>query len=146
MLKSFQLLLRIGPIMTSPAPREVMDALTAVSVKESSSGRSGFSLTFTVSKNGRVMQDLLPNGYFEPIVTRVQIVVIAQGTPTTLMDGIVSKIDLAPSNEPAKTTLTITGEDIRDNWRDINDPAKAEIMTSFQEEMAVLTKLLSDRG
>ena len=112
MLKTFQLLLRIGPVVTSPAPREVMDSLTAVSVKESAAGRSGFSLTFTVSKNGRIMQDLLPNGYFEPIATRVQIVVIAQGTPTTLIDGIVAKLDFAPSNEPNKTTLTVTGEDV----------------------------------
>lgn len=112
MLKSYQLVLRIGPVITLPVPAEVMDALTAVSVKESSSGRSGFSLTFTVSKNGRIMQELLPTGYFEPIVTRVQIVVIAQGTPITLMDGIIAKIDLAPSNEPAKTTLTVTGEDV----------------------------------
>jgi len=105
-------MLNIGPVIASPAPREVMDSLTAVSVKEAAGNRSGFSLTFTVSKNGRIQQDLLPNGYFEPIVTRVQIIVLAQGAPTILMDGIVSKLDLAPSNEPNKTTLTVTGEDV----------------------------------
>jgi hypothetical protein len=112
LLKGYQLLLRIGPVVTSPAPREVMDSLTAVSVKESTTGRSGFSLTFTISKNGRIQRELLPGGYFEPIVTRVQIVVLAQGAPTILMDGIVSKLDLAPSNEPNKTTFTVTGEDV----------------------------------
>lgn len=112
MLKGFQLLLQIGPVVTSPAPREVIDSLTAVSIKESANSRSGFSLSFTVSKNSRIQTELLPSGYFEPIITRVQIVVIAEGQPIVLMDGIVSKLDLAPSNEPNKTTLTVTGEDV----------------------------------
>lgn len=112
MLKGFQLLLQIGPLVTSPVPREVIDSLTAVSIKESANARSGFSLSFTVSKNGRIQTELLPNGYFEPIATRVQIVVIADGMPIVLMDGIVSKIDMAPSNEPNKSTLTVTGEDV----------------------------------
>jgi len=68
----------------------------------------------------------------------------ATGEVYNVGGGRVARVLVAET--PGFFSRTITGEDIRDNWRDINDPAKAEIMTSFQEEMAVLTKLLSDRG
>jgi hypothetical protein len=55
---------------------------------------------------------MLPAGYFDPMITRVIIVVTLNGLPNVLMDGIVTRQELAPSSDPGQSTLTITGEDL----------------------------------
>jgi hypothetical protein len=110
-LKGIHLTLLIGPGVPIPAPEPVTDALTAVSVT-SGRDRSGFQLTFAVSKKSLLQTTLLPAGFFDPITTRVIIVVTAGGVPTVLIDGVVTRQEIAPSNEPGQSTLTITGEDL----------------------------------
>jgi hypothetical protein len=105
----FHLTIMIGG---QPALREVIESLTSVSVTKKAGDRSGFQLVFNVSKFGAIQTSLLPSGYFSPITTRVQIVVSMGGTSTVLMDGLIARHDMAPSDEPGKSTLTITGEDI----------------------------------
>jgi len=111
MLKGVQLTLMIGPAVAVPAPKAVMDALQSISVT-SSKDRSGFQLVFAVSKNSTLLTTLLPAGYFDPITTRVIIIVTLNGMPNVIMDGIVTRQELAPSNEPAQSMLTITGDDL----------------------------------
>jgi hypothetical protein len=55
---------------------------------------------------------MLPAGYFDPMITRVVIVVTVGGMPNVLMDGLVTQQELAPSNDPGQSTLTVTGEDL----------------------------------
>lgn len=111
MLKGIILTLMIGPAIPVPAPAAVIDALTAVTVSHDQA-RSGFQLTFAVSKNSSLMKTLLPAGYFDPIVTRVVIIATVAGFPHVLMDGLVTQQQLQPSSEPGQSTLTITGEDL----------------------------------
>src|SRR5215813_23886 len=111
MLKGIHLTLMIGPAVPMPAPKVVIDSLTGVQVN-SSSDRSGFQLTFNVSKKSLLLTTMLPIGYFDPIVTRVIIIVTVGGMPNVLMDGIVTRQEIAPSNEPGQSTLTVTGEDL----------------------------------
>ena len=59
-----------------------------------------------------LLTTLLPAGYFDPITTRVIIIVTLNGVPNVIMDGIVTRQELAPSNEPAQSMLTITGDDL----------------------------------
>ncbi|MEN3331903.1 MAG: hypothetical protein V7641_1268 [Blastocatellia bacterium] len=89
----------------------MLDALERVQVN-SDKDRSGFQLTFNVSKQSPLMTTLLPAGYFDPMITRVVLIVTLNGFPNVLMDGIVTQQQLAPSNEPGQTKLTITGEDL----------------------------------
>jgi hypothetical protein len=110
-LKGIHLTLLIGPGAPLPAPEPVTDALTSVSVT-SGKDRSGFQLTFAVGKRSPLLTTLLPVGYFDPITTRVIIVVTAAGVPSVLMDGVVTRQEMSPSNEPGQSTLTITGEDL----------------------------------
>jgi hypothetical protein len=105
------LTLMIGPAVPVPAPLPVIEALQSVQVT-SSRDRSGFQLTFTVGKNSVLQLALLPAGYFDPIVTRVVIMVILSGVPQVLMDGFITRQELQPSNEPGQSTLTVTGEDV----------------------------------
>jgi len=101
----------IGPAVPVPAPLAVMDALTSIQVN-SGGDRSGFQLAFSVSKNSSLLTTLLPVGYFDPILTRVIIMVTINGLPNVLMDGIVTRQEMSPSNEPGQSKLTITGEDL----------------------------------
>jgi hypothetical protein len=111
MLKGVHLTLMIGPAVPVPAPRAVVEALTAVQVTNGKAG-SGFQLTFAVGKKSPLLKTMLPAGYFDPMITRVIIVATLGGMPNVLMDGIVTRQELQPSSDPGKSTLTITGEDL----------------------------------
>lgn len=111
MLKGVHLTLMIGPNVPVPAPQPVVEALQSVQVN-SGKDRSGFQLTFTVGKTSLLTTVLLPAGYFDPMVTRVIIIVTMNGMPQVLMDGIITRQEMSPSNEPGKSTLTVTGEDL----------------------------------
>jgi hypothetical protein len=103
--------LMIGPAVPVPAPRAVIDSLTSVSVNHDQT-RSGFQLSFAVSKNSLLMRTLLPAGFFDPVTTRVVIILTMSGFPHVLMDGLVTQQQLQPSSNPGESTLTITGEDL----------------------------------
>lgn len=111
MLKGVHLTLLIGPGVPIPAPQAVVDALVSVQVT-SSKDRSGFQLTFAVSKKSQLLKVMLPAGYFDPMITRVVIIATVNGFPNVLMDGIVTRQELTPSNDPGQSTLTITGDDL----------------------------------
>ena len=105
------LTLLIGPGVPVPAPQEVIDAIDAVQVT-SGTDTSGFQLTFRVGKKSNLLTVMLPAGYFDPIVTRVIVMVTVNGLPHVLMDGVVTRQELSPSNDVGKSTLTVTGEDL----------------------------------
>ena len=111
MLSGIQLTLLIGPAVPIPAPKSVMDALQSIQVT-SGKDKSGFQIAFSVSKQSVLQTTLLPAGYFDPMITRVIIIVTVNGFPNVLMDGIVTRQEVSPSNQPAESKLTITGEDL----------------------------------
>ena len=111
MSNAIHLTLLIGPAVPVPAPVEVVNSLTSIQVT-SSTATSGFQLQFTVGKQSILQTTLLPAGYFDPIITRVIVIATVFGMPHVLMDGIVTRQEIAPSSEPGKSTLTITGEDL----------------------------------
>ena len=111
MLDGVHLTLLIGPGVPVPAPAEVLDALDAVQVN-SGGDRGGFQLTFQIGKGSLLQKILLPAGFFDPIVTRVIVIATVRGIPNVLADGVVTRHEISPSNDPGKSTLTITGEDL----------------------------------
>lgn len=113
MLKGIHLTLLIGPAVGKPppAPKTLLESLTSLQVTNSKS-QSGFQLSFTLGKNSPVITNLIPSGFFSPIKTRVIIVVTLNGTPTVLMDGLITNQEMSPSNEAGASTLTLTGEDL----------------------------------
>lgn len=111
MLDGIQLTLLIGPGVPVPAPKAVLDAVQSIQVT-SSQDRSGFQIVFAVSKESPLQTTLLPAGFFDPMITRVIVIVTLNGVPNVLMDGIVTRQEVAPSNEPGQSKLTITGEDL----------------------------------
>lgn len=111
MFKGMHLTLAIGPGVPIPAPQFVLDALESVQVT-SGPHNAGFQLTFKAGKRSPLVTRLIPAGYFDPIVTRVHVIVTVQGIPHMLMDGIVTQQEVAPANEPGQSTITVTGEDL----------------------------------
>jgi hypothetical protein len=73
---------------------------------------SGFQLTFTVGKGSSLLTSMLPSGAFDPIVTRIILIVTVNGQPNVIVDGIVTRHELTPANDVGKSTLTLTGEDL----------------------------------
>lgn len=105
------LTLLIGPAVPVPAPAAVLDALDGVQIN-SGGDRGGFQLTFQIGKTSPLQTTLLPSGFFDPIVTRVIVIATVRGIPNVLADGVVTRQELSPSNDPGKSTLTVTGEDL----------------------------------
>jgi len=112
MLDGVHLTLLIGPLAVPvPAPLPLVEALQSVEVNSGRNG-SGFQLKFGVSKLSLIQTVLLPSGAFDPMITRVVIVVTLLGIPQVIMDGVVTQHQLSPSNEPGQSKLTLTGEDL----------------------------------
>jgi hypothetical protein len=105
------LTLLIGPTIPVPAPQPVTDALMSVQVTVAADQRSGFQLVFALSRNSLISRVLHPAGLFDPKV-RVIIVATINGIPNVLMDGLIIRQELTPSNDLGKSTLTVTGEDV----------------------------------
>lgn len=111
MLKGIHLTLLIGPVVPIPAPQIVVDSVSSLQVTNSKD-RSGFQITFTVAKTSPLLTTMLPAGFFDPITTRLIIIITLNGFPNIIMDGLVTNQQLAPSNEVGKSNLTLTGEDL----------------------------------
>lgn len=111
MLQGVHLTLMIGPLVPVPAPQVVMDAFVSAKVT-SGKDKSGFQLTFAVSKRSPLLTTMLPAGYFDPMVTRVILIATMGGFPNVIMDGIVTNQEFTPSSDPGQSTLTITGSDL----------------------------------
>jgi hypothetical protein len=105
------LTLLIGPTIPLPAPQPVVDALMSVQITIASDQRSGFQLVFALSRESLISRVLHPAGLFDPNV-RVIIVMTVNGVPSVLMDGLIVRQEMTPSNDLGKATLTVTGEDV----------------------------------
>ncbi|MEA2387112.1 MAG: hypothetical protein QOJ22_1286, partial [Thermoleophilaceae bacterium] len=107
-----RLQLLMGPGVPVPAPREVIDAVTSVSV-ESNSGetQSGFELSFRISNRSPLQTLFLLTGGSSIPIFRVVIAVTMGGTTTVLMDGVMTDHELRPDGATT-STLTVKGKDL----------------------------------
>jgi hypothetical protein len=110
-LSAFYLTMFLGPAVPLPVPKEVIDSLVSAEVTVSSGKRSGFQMTFALSKQSLLNQLLLPVGYFDA-PNRVILIATVNGIPHVLIDGVITQHTVTPSNEPGQSTLTLTGEDL----------------------------------
>jgi len=112
MLKGINLQLYVGPLVPIEAPRAVIEALNEVSVTINDAGKSGFQLSFTISTQSPLHTLFLLTGGSPINILRVVIVVIFNGTPQVIMDGVVTNHEIVPGNDAGHTTLSIIGEDL----------------------------------
>lgn len=110
-LRGVTLSLLLGPLRVQPVPAELAEALLEAQVTVTAGQRSGFQLRFALAKGGLLDRELLPGRTLDP-PNRVILVVTVDGTPHVLMDGVITRHDLAPGNEAGQSTLTVTGVDV----------------------------------
>jgi hypothetical protein len=111
-LKSVQLTLMIGPISPLTPPRAVMDSLVEVEVKLEDVGQSGFKLVFSIDKQSPLQILFLLTGGTPLLFMRVVIVATVNGVSNVLIDGVITKNDIAPGDKGSNSTLTIWGKDL----------------------------------
>lgn len=116
MHRGIQLTLLMGPVVPVPAPRVVVNALDSVQVTTAAGSPSGFQLSFRFhSKSEMNTIFLIAAGQNTSIGTpplRVLLIVILNGVPQPLFDGVMTNIQVQPGGTGAPGTLTVTGEDL----------------------------------
>ena len=105
-----RLILMVGPTIPLPAPAPLSQALQSAEVTNDATSGDGFQLTFTLGKEA-ADYNLLLSGVLNPF-NRVIVGVLMGATPEVLIDGIITHHQVTPSNEPGKSTLTVTGKDV----------------------------------
>jgi hypothetical protein len=110
MLRGLQFNLMIGAVLPQAVPSEIADALLSAQVTQATEGKSGFSLTFGFGK-GSALRRRFEQGLFDP-PNRMVLYVTVNGTPQVLMDGVITRHEVAVSNDPGQSRLTVTGEDL----------------------------------
>lgn len=112
MLKGIHLTLMVGPLVPVPVPQVVLDALTGITVTTNAVGKSGFQLSFTLSKRSPLQTIFLLSGGSSIPILRVIIVITINGTPNVIADGVVTNHQVSLGGDNGQSTLTITGEDL----------------------------------
>lgn len=106
-----RLQLFVGSMVPLPATYGVVDAVRSIDIRTSDAGRDGFQITFAIGRDTPLGSDLLTFRTFEPL-TRVIVMVIHQGRPEVLIDGLVTDQQVVMSNRPGESQLHVTGVDI----------------------------------
>jgi hypothetical protein len=104
--------LMVGPAVPVPVPKVVLEALQSVRVTTSTSGPSGFQLTFTLAKGSPLNTLFLVSGGATIPLLRVIVAVTLRGQTTVLMDGVMTEHEVSPGERPGQLKLTVTGEDL----------------------------------
>jgi hypothetical protein len=103
-------------VVPVPIPKVALDALQSIQVNvyAQPNQQSGFRLEFSLYDNSPLeLIFLLAGG--ASIVPFIRVIIIAtiNGIPNTLMDGVITKTDIAPGGSSSEySKLTITGVDL----------------------------------
>jgi hypothetical protein len=134
-----RLILLIGKTIPLPASYDVTSALTRVEVTNDAEQGDGFQIMFTLSKDNVVNYGLLQSGVVETF-TRVIVGVLLGTTPEVLIDGVITHHQIAPSNEPGMTTLTVTGKDVSQ----MLDLKEKNAEYKNQPDFLIVTRIIAD--
>jgi hypothetical protein len=100
----------LGPLHVRPAPSALVGALQEAQITDNAGQRSGFQLRFALGKHSELERMLAGRELDAP--ARVMLVLHVDGQPQVLSDGVVTRHDVARSNEAGQSTLTLTGVDV----------------------------------
>jgi hypothetical protein len=112
MLKGINLTLMIGPAVPVPVSREVIEALTSVTVTIDSREQSGFQLDFTISNHSMLQTLFLLTSAVQIPFVRVLIIATVNGTTEVLMDGMMTHHQVTTDANTGRSTLTVMGKDL----------------------------------
>src|SRR5215217_2251877 len=136
-----RLVLLVGETVPLPAPADVVDAITRVEVTNDAELGDGFQITFTLGKDPAGNYGLLDGGALDPF-NRLVIGVVMGAVPEVLIDGIIAHHQVAPSNEPGMSTLTVTGKDLRQ----VLDLEEKNEKYENQPDFVIFSRLIASYG
>src|SRR5262249_9107759 len=111
--RNINLALYVGPAVPLPVSQEVIESLTDVRVDTFSDKPAAFELKFMLSNRASLVQTLfLLSGGGVPALIRVVVAVVVNGAAEVLIDGVVTKTQLAPDTGGGGTMLSVIGEDL----------------------------------
>lgn len=114
MAGGIQLSLLIGPSILAPASFELANAFASAQVTSTDEGQDGFQVTFAAGRTADSQQDyaVFKNPLLRPFNRLAMMVTFGSSQPQVLIDGIITNHQFNLSNDPLKSTLTVTGEDV----------------------------------
>jgi hypothetical protein len=101
-----------GPLVAAPVPKGVVEALVSVRVLTQSGQRSGFQLTFELSKDSPLHTVFLIAGGSLPPLFRVILTAVVNGSAQVLADGVVVHCSVTPGDGTNPARLTVVGQDL----------------------------------
>lgn len=112
MLKGVHLTLMVGPVVPIPVPQVVLDALTDVEVVAPDEAAGAFTLKFSMSVRSPLHTLFLLSGGASIPLLRVILVATVNGSPSVLIDGVVTRTEILPGSDARHTSLQVTGDDL----------------------------------
>jgi hypothetical protein len=112
LLDSVQLTLMMGPIIATPVPSQVLDALVEAEVDTHDIEPSGFKLTFSIDKQSPLQLLFLLTGGQPLLFLRCILVATVNGSANVLIDGVITQNEIAPGDKGSNSTLTLLGRDL----------------------------------
>ena len=112
MASPLYLTILIGPMVAVPAPKPLIDALVSAEVTVSATGKSGFSLTFTLANNSPLQTLFMLSGGLPIPFLRVILVITLGGLPQDIADGVIKHHEVSPDAMSGSSKLTLIGEDL----------------------------------
>jgi hypothetical protein len=144
MNNGFYLTLMVGPMVPLPVGQDVIDALASVQVNVTSGAKSetGFKLTFNLGKRSPLETLFLVAGSSLPPIIRVVLIATVNGQAEVLIDGVVTRTDVASGSDSSTSTLTVMGTDLTAvmAW-DLFNPIKNLPLPAMPNEARVLLLL-----
>jgi hypothetical protein len=113
-----QLAFYAGPTVLAPAPLELANAFRSAQVTSTDEGQDGFQVTFAAGRAANeqdyTQQDYTPlkNSLLKPFNRLAMTVTFGSSLQRVLIDGIITNQQVGVSQDPGKSTLTVTGEDV----------------------------------
>ncbi len=114
MLLGIHLTMLLGKTVPLPAELSLVESLESVEAQHHDEGASGFQMVFRAGRAGvadAVDYPLAIHPQLQPF-NRVILTIAVNAIPQVLFDGVITNIELSPSNQPGQSTLTATGEDL----------------------------------
>jgi hypothetical protein len=118
----------MGPIIASPVPSTVLDALEEVEVTVNDLEPSGFKLTFLINKQSPLQLLFLLTGGLPLLFLRCIVIATVNGTANVLIDGVITQNEIAPGDKGSNSTFSLFGRDLtalmdQVNWSGFPFPA-----------------------
>lgn len=112
--EGLNIILSIGTVVPSPAPISLTEALQSIEVTQEDEGRSGFQITFAAERSEALSRDypIISSGLLKPFHRVLLSASFNNGPPQVITDGVITNIQLTPSDGTRNGTITVTGEDV----------------------------------